>query len=154
MKTEYITASLQDIECLIDLMRLYYEHDEIQFDECIARQNALELLKSDKNGIALLIQQDNTAIGYIVVTFGFGLEHGSNGTIDEFFILPGYRGQGLGVKTLNYIESLLAEKGIKAIHTEVEIKNKHGMNFWIKNGYQSTDRKSLTKTIETPNNPA
>ena len=139
---------------MIGLMRLYYEHDDIQFDECIARKNALELLQNDEKGIAVLIKQDTITIGYIVVTFGFGLEHGRNGMIDELFILPDYRGRGLGAKTLSNVESILKEKGIKAIHTEVETKNKHAMNFWIKNGYQSADRKPLTKIIETPNKHA
>lgn len=96
----------------------------------------------------MLIQQDNQAVGYIVLTFGYSLEYrGRDAMIDEFYIRETYRGQGVGKKTIQFIENVCQDLGIQAVHLEVERENQKAQNLYRQAGFTDKNRYFLTKWI-------
>lgn len=82
-----------DVELLLAMMRLLYEHDCVPFAEPQTRRVLLELLDWPEQGKVWLITVDTVVAGYIVLTFGFSLEYrGRRGFIDELFVTEPHRG--------------------------------------------------------------
>jgi ribosomal protein S18 acetylase RimI-like enzyme len=97
-----------------------------------------------------LIYSDETAIGYVVLTFGFSLEyHGRDAFIDELFLLEAYRGQGIGSKIMQFALDACPALGIHALHLEVEPDNQAGLRLYRKHGFEKHDRHLMTRRIDS-----
>lgn len=151
MVTTFKSAEIADTEILIELIREYYDFDSHSFDEAIVRTTLVKVLKDSALGRVWLIQQDSKAIGYIVLTFGYSLEYrGRDAFIDEFYIRESYRGQGIGGRAIQFIESACPALEIQALHLEVERKNIAAQKFYREVGFKDQDRYLMTKWIATP----
>jgi GNAT superfamily N-acetyltransferase len=96
-----------------------------------------------------LIQSNDQVIGYIVLTFGFSLEYrGRDAFIDEFYLRPQYRGQGIGTKTLAFVESACRTLEVRALHLEADFANVDAQRLYDRVGYQRHDRFLMTKLLE------
>lgn len=82
------------------------------------------ILSNDALWQVWLIQHGSEAIGYIILTFGYSLEgERRDAFIDEFYIKANYRGQGVGITTIKFLESVCPSLGIHAVHLEVKRQN-------------------------------
>jgi GNAT superfamily N-acetyltransferase len=150
METTFKFAENSDTELLIQLIQEFYKYDSHPFDEASIRAALAKILEDNSLGRVWLIQQDNQAIGYIVLTFGYSLEYrGRDAFIDEFYIRESHRGQGVGVKTIQFIESVCPSLEIKALHLEVERENTIAQSFYRKVGFADQNRYLMTKWIAT-----
>jgi GNAT superfamily N-acetyltransferase len=147
LEITYKIAEIKDIEDIVKLMHEYYDYDDLQFDEKIARARLHELVINHELGKIWLIVINKNIEGYIVVTNGFGLEHGRNVIIDEFYIRENYRGHGIGHKTIKYVENEMQAAGISSIHIEVVRKNNKAKAFWENLGFQKYERYLMVKMI-------
>jgi ribosomal protein S18 acetylase RimI-like enzyme len=55
--------------------------------------------------------------------------------IDEFFVLPEYRGTGLGRELLVRAESVFRDAGCKSVSLQVGIGNDRARSFYRRQGY-------------------
>ncbi len=149
METNFKIAENSDIEILLQFIQEFYEYDgHLIFDEEIIRQVLTKILNDESIGRVWLIQQDSQAIGYIVLTFGYSLEYrGRDAFVDEFYIRETYRGQGVGTKTIEFMENVCQSLGINAVHLEVERENEIAQNFYKKVGFTNPNRYLMTKWI-------
>lgn len=117
METTFKLAENSDTEILVLFIQEFYEYDGHRFDEAIVRSALTKMLNDNSLGRVWVIQQDNQAIGYIVLTFGYSLEfHGRDAFLDEIYIRESYRGQGVGLKSIQFVESVCPAFGINALH--------------------------------------
>jgi GNAT superfamily N-acetyltransferase len=149
IQVTYKNAAISDIDTISRLMHEYYDYEGIQFDEPNARKRLHELITKPKLGKIWLIKINDNVEGYIVIAYGFGLEHGRNATIDEFYIRENFRGHGIGQKTIHFIENELRPTEIASIHTEVERKNHKAQEFWQSIGFQKYDRFPMAKITKS-----
>ncbi|UBF27214.1 GNAT family N-acetyltransferase [Kovacikia minuta CCNUW1] len=141
-------ASVSDIEVLIQLMREFYEHEHLSFNEQTARSALQLILSNHLYGQIYLIRIAQEIIGYLVVTFGFSLEFGGRDAfVDELYIQEKYRRQGIGTKGLQFAEEICQEQGIQALHLEVERENTKAQAVYRKAGFTDHDRYLLTKSL-------
>lgn len=147
MGTTFKIAEISD-SVLVELIQEYYEFDSHPFDESTVRNALAKILLDDSLGRVWLIQDDGEAIGYIVLTFGYSLEYrGRDAFIDEFYIRESHRGQGIGTKTIEFIESVCPSLEIQAVHLEVERKNLVAQSFYRQVGFKDQERYLMTKWI-------
>ena len=150
MQPQFRLASSADIERLVDFMRQFYAIDDYSFDEPIARRVLHQIVEDTSLGRIWLIYHEETAIGYIVLTFGFSLEyHGRDAFIDELFLLGAYRGQGIGSKIMQFVLDACPALGIHALHLEVEPENHAGLRLYRKHGFERHDRHLMTRWIDS-----
>jgi ribosomal protein S18 acetylase RimI-like enzyme len=140
-------AKISDIDVLLSLMREYYAYENLKLDDGAARKRLAEFISEPSLGNIWLITVDSDIAGYIVVASGYGLEHGRNVTIDEFYISERFRGQGLGKKTMSFVLSELRRGAVESTHTEVERNNTRGLKFWTDLGFHKHDRYSMVKML-------
>lgn len=149
MEPSFKIAGISDTEILVELIQEFCEFDAHPFDECAIRKALVKILSDESLGRVWLIQSEGEAIGYIVLTFGYSLEYlGRDAFIDEIYIRENYRRQGIGKKTIQFIERVCPTLGIKAVHLEVERKNIAAQSFYRQMGFKDQERYLMTKWME------
>ena len=134
-------ATVADLEVLLPLMQGYYRDDHLEFDATRQRAALCRLLQEPQWGRVWLIQLQNRPIGYVAVCFGFSLELGGNDAyLDELFVLPEARGQGVARYALQHLSGALAELGICALHLEVDQRNVSAQRLYSALGYLKRER--------------
>lgn len=73
---------------------------------------------------------------------------GKNAYVDELFILPEYRGQGLGTQALKFVEEVAYSLDIETLHLEVSRNNIKAQELYRKFGYQDHSRYLMTKWLD------
>jgi len=151
MTTEvsYRAALSSDIDALLQLMRALQQDDpwSVPFRQEQVRESVLELLLNPSRGRVYLILDADTPIGYLVLSFDFSLEYGGiNAWIDEFFIRPELRGQGIGSKALEFAGQAAREQGAKVLHLEVNRGNR-AIHLYRRHGFEDHDRYLLSKWL-------
>lgn len=149
MQPTFQRATPDDITTLLSLVEQFYAIDRYPFDPTVARA-ALEPLVSDATlGYVALINDAETTVGYLVLTWGYSLEfHGRDAFVDELFIRDGYRHQGIGTQALHWAETVCQQFGVHALHLEVEHTNDPAQALYRKAGFVDHRRYLMTKWIE------
>jgi len=144
----YRIAAIADLNMLLDLVKEFHQNEHLPFEEKVDRDVLEHFLTHESLGQAWLIQQEAEVIGYIIVTLGYSLEYrGQDAFIDEFYIRPNYQRQGIGTKTLAFVENAAVSLGVRALHLEVDFSNSDAQRLYRRSGYQNHDRFLMTKEI-------
>ncbi|MDQ3919863.1 MAG: GNAT family N-acetyltransferase [Acidobacteriota bacterium] len=150
METAFQKATRADVEELLPLMRGLYEHDRLPFDEAATRVALERLLEDERLGGVWLIKSGASAVGYIVLAFGYSLEfRGRDAFLDELYLRPEARGRGTGRKALEFVEGVCRSQGVRALHLEVERANTGAQALYRKSGFVDHDRYLMTKWVES-----
>lgn len=139
----YRGATIEDEELVLSLMQGLYDHEKIPLDDNVKRAVKI-LLKNPVAGRVFLIQNDFDLVGYAVLTVLFSLEYGGPcGFLDEFLILPEFRGKGFGREALNYFIESAKQEGLVAIQLEVDRENAKAKKLYESAGFFSQNRDLL-----------
>ncbi|MEM8810764.1 MAG: GNAT family N-acetyltransferase, partial [Cyanobacteria bacterium P01_G01_bin.38] len=65
----------------------------------------------------------------------------------EIYLQPTYRSQGIGTQAISFVERVCRERGIHALHLEVEHHNPKARKFYEKTGYVLHNRAMMTKWL-------
>ena len=149
MDPTFRLATEADAELLLGMMREYYAFDDHAWDEPRARTALLAFLREPSFGRTWLICDPDDPVRYILLTIGYSLEYlGRDAFIDEFFLLPPYRGRGWGRAALNFVEDAARAAGVRAIHLEVVRANNTAKEVYLRSGYVDHARHLMSKWIE------
>jgi ribosomal protein S18 acetylase RimI-like enzyme len=126
-----------------------YIHDNIKNSAEDIKAALLKLMMNDNFGEAVLILNENTPVGYMLITSAYSVEFkGETAFIDELYIDENYRNAGIGSLALLYAEKYAAGKGYKAVRLEVELSNKNAHMFYRRSGYTEHERYIMTKWLD------
>lgn len=150
MKAEpqFRLAVESDSDALLEFMQEYYAFDGHGFDHEKARVALTALLRDPKFGLAWLILDDDAAVGYVVLCFGYSLEWlGRDAFVDEFYLREEYRGRGWGRQTMAFLEEAARAEGIRTLHLEVVQENTSALRLYRKLGFAEHRSTFLSKWI-------
>lgn len=148
MEPSFRLAEPSDADTLVAMMRDFNAHERIAFDESEVRAALAQLLAHDSYGLVGLLLLGEEVAGYVVLVFGFSIEfRGRDAFIDELFVKDEFRGRGLGSAALRHAEGLCRERGIRALHLEVERRNTVAQSVYRRAGFADHDRYLLTKWL-------
>lgn len=118
------------------------------FDEPAVCQVLRKFVADPGLGRAWIFFDDATPVGYIVLTFGFSFEyHGRDAFIDELYVEPQYRRQGIGRRAMQFVAESAREFGVNAIHLEVDKGNDAAEELYRRVGYADQARFLMTKWL-------
>jgi GNAT superfamily N-acetyltransferase len=121
------------------------------FNEPVVRDELSRFLASPELGQAWIFFDGETPAGYIVLTYGYSFEYlGRDAFIDELYVEPAYRRQGIGRRAMQFIEERALGMGVNAIHLEVDDGNDPAEELYRRAGYANNERFLMTKWL----NPA
>lgn len=90
-------ADAEDVERLVDLMTDFYAESGYVLDHSHAEEAFTALLADPRLGRIWLIQRGSEDVGYVVITFVFGMEYGGPmAVVDDFYVSPVSRNAGIG----------------------------------------------------------
>lgn len=96
-----------------------------------------------------LVARDSETIGF--VTFYPESEtydrDCSRGVIENLYVVPAYRGEGIGTSLLRAAESSLADAGVEVVSLEVLADNERAREFYGQRGYD-LHRIELERSVE------
>lgn len=140
-----LPARLEHLDVITEMVREYHAYDHLEFDEALTRRVLAQLMGDPSLGRLWVVESDSRIAGYLLMTFGFSIEFkGRDAFIDEFFLKKEFRGQGIGGSVLSAARQEAIGLGIKAIHLEVERKNKNALTLYEKLGFVDHDRFLMT----------
>jgi GNAT superfamily N-acetyltransferase len=149
MNPRFRVANESDAPLLLQFMRQYYAFDGHAFDEPKARTALMNFLREPALGLAWLVFDGETPVGYIVLTLGYSLEFlGRYGFIDEFFLAESHRSRGWGRKAMEFVEDYARSQSVRAIHLEVVRSNHNALEVYRKLGFHDHEHRLMTKWVE------
>lgn len=105
-----------------------------------------ELMNSEVYQSGYILAVDGVSAGYALVSKTFSREAG--GTVwwlEELYILPEYRGKGLGHSYFDFIEKAAAENGVRRLRLEVEPDNTRAAKLYSDLGYKPLNYSQMLK---------
>jgi ribosomal protein S18 acetylase RimI-like enzyme len=149
IEPKYVLAKLEDSSEILKMMKDFYAIDGYPFDEKTMQTSMQAFLSNDTLGFIYLIKNNEKTAGYVCLCYGFSFEYdGKIAVLDELFINATYRNQGLGKKTLEFLDSKANEYQIKAIHMEVESHNLAALGLYTSQGFKTKGRKLYSKLFD------
>ena len=141
-------AEASDVPALLPMIGALCELDGTPFDGRAVGRALTQILADESLGRVWLIQSGGEAAGYLVLTFGFSLEFGGRDAfIDELYVREEFRGRGLGRRAIELGERACRERGVGALHLEVERANAGAQELYRRSGFRDHDRYLMTKLI-------
>ncbi len=156
-------AGPDDVATLVGLMRDFYAEGGYELVEERAGAAFDELTGRPELGRVWLIEKEdgaarsgNTAApsrtaGYIVVTFVFAMEHGGlAAVVDDFYVRPEARGEGLGTAALAEVRRACEDLGVRALRVEVGAENDIAQAVYRGAGFESLPGHDLMQLALAP----
>ena len=128
-----------DVPALLALVRRYWEFEGIEgFDALRVELTLQRLLATPALGAAWVAGAGGTLAGYLIAVHVLSIEHqGLMAEIDEFFVLPQARAQGIGAQLLAAAERALAARGCVRLQLQLGVGNAAARAFYERRGYAS-----------------
>ena len=130
------------------MMAANYAEAGLPNDARAARAAFAALVRDPALGRAWIVEVDERAAGYAVLTLGWSLEYGGRDAfVDDLYLAPLHRGRGLGGAALAAVEAAARELGVRALHLEVERGNLPAQELYRRRGFAENERRLLTKRL-------
>ena len=150
-------ATVADIEPIVDAWLLLAQDQQrygstlkIEENRTAIRKEVTHLIVADTVFVA---RCENEFCGFVMFHRQDGVyaESISRGTVTNLFVLPAYRGNGIGSALLSKAENALYEEGVDLVTIEVLAGNADAKRFYDREGY-SPHRIEVAKKFERDNN--
>lgn len=131
-------ATPADIAALLPLVAKYWAFEGLTgFDEQRVARQLHKLLGEPALGNAWIAREGDHAAGYLIAVYVFSLEHlGLTAEIDELFVLPEYRGRGIGAGLLQAAEAEFARRGCTNVSLQLGHENGGAREFYRSLGFR------------------
>lgn len=131
------TASPHDMAAVVKLVEQYWSFEEIAgFDAGSVERLLRAALFADGRARCWLAERAGEVGGYLLAVLVFSLEHGGMmAEIDEFFVAPAFRRQGVGAALLQTAENVLQASGVRRVQLQLGSENVRAREFYAARGY-------------------
>lgn len=95
------------------------------------------LIQRPELGDLLVAEQNGELIGYVVITWGWGIESGgAEALVDEMFVTSNYRNQGVGTLLMTAALQRAQEHEVKVVFLETELDNPESRALYDRLGFE------------------
>jgi GNAT superfamily N-acetyltransferase len=146
-------VTVKDVPSLLPLVEQYWIFEDVAGFDGVAVARELERLCADPLlGSGWIATVKGAAVGYLLAVYVFSLEHlGLTAEIDEFFVLPSARGNGVGEALLRQAEDEFARRGCTNVSLQLGRGNDRARAFYRAHGYgERAGFELLDKTLPRP----
>lgn len=141
-------ANPQDTPAVLRLLRGYCEEVEtpLSDDHLLS---ALEPLIADESlGDLFVAEQAGELIGYVVITWGWGIESGGReALVDEMYVDGPWRSQGVGTLLMTHAISRAKELDVKVVFLETELDNPESRALYERLGFENETSIWMSRAI-------
>jgi GNAT superfamily N-acetyltransferase len=144
-------AGQSDVPTLAGLMRDFYAESGHVLHMRRAEAAFRELATRPELGRVWLAERDGETAGYVAVTFVFAMEHGGPvAVVDDFYVRPEARGEGLGTRTLAAVRRACEDLGMRAMRVEVGVDDLVAQAVYRSAGFEALPDHALMQVSLAP----
>jgi GNAT superfamily N-acetyltransferase len=142
------TAGPGDLKNLLSLLVNQFREHAISF-EIEKLESALgQLLARQELGLVLLSEEGSSCRGVAVISLAWTLEHGGKTAwLDELYVLPEYRGTGIGSALIERTLQEASDIGCRAVDLEVDQDHTRAEDLYRRFGFEKLPRSRWAKKI-------
>ena len=146
-RLELVPAVAADLPLLEGFVRAYYLEDGHMFREDRQPAALAALVAAEPLCRSWLIRLEARPVGYVVLALTFSVEAGGReACVDELYLVPEVRNQGLGSRALALVEAEARDLGVRRIFLEVQRGNRV-IGLYRRAGYVDHDRFLMSKFL-------
>lgn len=139
----------EDAQAVLKMMKIFYDSPAVSHDvpEDTMKRN-IEACTSENPSIEGYVfwEQENIA-GYGMTAKSFTTEFGGNCIwVEDLYIMPQYRGSGIGTQFLSYVEERFLGQAV-LLKLEVERNNTAAVEVYKKCGYEELPYMEMVKEL-------
>ena len=132
------------VEQLMPMAAAFYTLFEYDYREAHHRAMIDTFAGDAAIGSLWLVEQASVCVGYVALSNVFTFEFGGRvGLIDELFILPSFRGHGLGGDVVRELQHRMPSLGLCALHLQTEHANPRAQSLYESLGFKTLPRATL-----------
>ncbi|PSW03771.1 GNAT family N-acetyltransferase [Photobacterium lipolyticum] len=155
MKISLVAPGQSSIDMLLKLVEELFAYEALPQKIEQTSQAIHQLLNNPELGQAWFVEVEHEGekmiAGHIIVSYSFSLEHGGRvGFVDQFYLKPEWRQQGIGTELIPQIEHHLAKSGVHALSLEINIGNSGARSFYEKQDFVPRRQFCMMTKIITP----
>ena len=136
MDLRLLRAGPDEIETALPLVAAFHAEEGVAVDDAHRRRALAALFTPPEPGELHLILADGRAVGYLCAAYGWSIEFGGRDAfLDELYVEPALRGRGIGREAVRRLAAALGEKGLHALHLEVERGNAAAIRLYEAEGF-------------------
>jgi ribosomal protein S18 acetylase RimI-like enzyme len=129
-------------------LRVQFEEHHIAMGPSALEGALRGLVEVEGRGRVLLARQDKSVVAVAVLAHTWTLERGGMCTwLDELYVLPELRSQGIGKMLLDHAIGIAQRDGCSAIELEVDVDHARAEGLYIREGFQRLSRRRFTKQL-------
>ncbi len=149
-KATYRMPTPRDLPGLVRLVQAYYREDqrgaEIPAEQVLA--TVQELDRNKTKGSVFIFERGGEAIGYaIVIPYWSNEQGGTILAIDELYVEPGHRQQGIASDFLTLLAKVVPQ-GVAALQLEVNPSNREALSLYRRLGFEDSGRRILYRALK------
>ena len=96
----------------------------------------------------MIASKGEQAIGFAAVSYAWTLEHGGKSAwLDELYVLPEYRGSGVGSLLIEGVVAHANQESCLAIDLEFEAGHSRAEHLYIRKGFEKLQRSRWVKKL-------
>lgn len=146
---EFRTLRLPEAQLFEGMVIALYEEDPCgqPISRTKIRRTIEEFQDHPDKGAITLFWMDGEAVGYAITVYMWSNEFGGDiAVLDELYVKPSWRGQGIGRRFLSQIGES-ASSGLKGILLEVTPDNDRAMALYGREGFAAPSNRHLFKPL-------
>ena len=146
LQTTIGRAGPADIPALVELMSQFYIESGYALDREWAAASFAQLLRDESRGAVWIARRGAEPAGHVVLALKHSMEFGGlAGVIDDLFVRPPFRRQGVGSALLSALFDACREFHLAAVHVEVDPGNVAALGLYRARGLrEQSGRQTLT----------
>jgi len=146
--TDIIQGTLEHQNEIFTLMQAQLRDHTIEVDASALKSVISQVLTDISRGMFLLAVQAERVVGVAFLSFMCSLEHPAIcAWLDELYVLPAYRRQGIGSKLVDAVIEHAARQGCTAVDLEVERSHANVETLYQRKGFTRLDRNRWVANI-------
>lgn len=143
------TAGPADLAAVLPLAMAFYAEDGFSTDERALRRNLTVLLASPVARVAV-VQRADQLLGFAVTTTSFGLENGLIAELEDLFVVPIARRQGLGDRLIADSVVWAREHGCRSLELVVAPSSRDVgrlLDYYRAHGFLDEGRRLISRPL-------
>jgi len=142
-------ASPNDLDAIVDLIGRQLREHQIDTGLDEIRSVMERILADPRFGFVLIARgQGGQVLGVALGTAFLGIEHGGiSGWIEELYVLPEFRDQGVGTQLVAEFIRTATGLGWRAIDIEVDVSHRRVESLYGRHGFQPVARARFCRKL-------
>jgi ribosomal protein S18 acetylase RimI-like enzyme len=141
---------IEEMDAAVDLLGRQLREHGLKTDLGNVRSVIERIVKDGRRGFVLVVLEKNERPIAVALGCAFlGIEHGgTSGWIEELYVLPEFRQQGIGSLLVAECIRVASASGWRAIDLEIDSKHRRAVSLYERHGFTQLDRSRLSRRLQ------